>query len=419
MTAQSRPVPRRVPPFPKREPSLAPGLPRSLQHWLSRALVGGPLRWDPDLRAQMVDALWEPDQPAAALVDWMFAFGPKEAKAMFECALERGIDAVPDAPAELRAFFAVIDRRPAWVDMARVRRGAEATNALGTSALYIGRDVLIMGGYLLAGFNEPLMMTGALHKGSGRRFAETASWAIDTASPGGMERFGAGFKSTVRVRLIHGLVNRALARDPEWDSAQWGLPINQTDMLATIGGIALTAFFARLMGVPVSRDECEAGVHLACYAAWLLGVKDAFLFHSMHQCLQLLMHAASTHPRGGESARLLARSLAAEPLTRHYARLPSLRRRYEHAKHLSISRFLVGKKGLDKLGVPAVAPWYPLLTIPGRFAWQAVHRLIPGGYARLVRRGRREQLELLATFHQGARSAGGMLKPDASHPAYV
>ncbi|WP_394846204.1 DUF2236 domain-containing protein [Pendulispora brunnea] len=412
-------VPRRVPPFPRREPALISGLPRALHDRIMHAVVGGPVHWDAALRERMIDGLWERDEPMGRLVDWMFATDAKQGKALFEQALEQGIESVPDAPEELRAFFARIDRRPKWVDMAKVRRGARAVNAIGPMAVYIGRDMSIMGGYLLAGFNEQLMMTGALHKGSGRRFAETATWGADTVSPDGLERFGAGFKSTIRVRMVHALVNRALERNPKWDAAMWGLPINQTDMLATILGIALVAFASRLLGVPITRDECDAVIHHGRYVAWLLGVKDEFLFDSVHDAIRLLMHAVSTHPRGGESARLLAQSLAAEPLTRHYAHFQWLRRRFEHSKHLSMSRFLVGKKGLAKLGVPTILPWYPMLTIPGRFVWQAVHRALPGGYRRLIERGRQEQLRLIEIFHEGARSAGGIIKPDTSHPAHV
>ncbi|WP_394835683.1 DUF2236 domain-containing protein [Pendulispora rubella] len=383
------------------------------------AVVGGPIHWDLALRERMIDGLWERDAPMAHLVEWMFTSGGKASKALFEQALERGIESVPNAPDELRAFFARIDRRPEWVDMAKVRRGARAINAIGKVAIYIARDLFMMGGYLLAGFNEQLMMTGALHKGSGKRFAETASWASDTVAPDGLERFGAGFKSTIRVRMVHALVNRAIERNPQWDSDMWGLPINQTDMLATILGTALVGFTGRLLGVPVTRDECDAVIHYGRYLAWIIGVKDDFLFDSTHEGIRFLMHATSTHPRGGESARALARSLAVEPLTRHYGQFEWLRRRYEHSKHLSMSRFLVGKKGLAKLGLPAIPPWYPVLTIPGRFVWQAVHRAMPGGYGRLVERGRREQLRLIAIFHEGARSAGGIIQPDPSHPAHV
>ena len=62
----------------------------------------------------------------------------------------------------------------------------------------LARDLILMGGYLLSGLNEPLVMTGALNKGTGRRFAETMSWAMDIYAPDGMERFGIGFKSALR-----------------------------------------------------------------------------------------------------------------------------------------------------------------------------------------------------------------------------
>lgn len=51
-----------------------------------------------------------------ALVDWMYAAGPRKARGMIETALERGVAAVPNAPDELKAFFKTVDNPPAWLD---------------------------------------------------------------------------------------------------------------------------------------------------------------------------------------------------------------------------------------------------------------------------------------------------------------
>lgn len=417
-----RPVPGRVPPFPKSgvSPFLHSLIPSQLPNWLKERILGASTQLDPKRYEDMIQGLWEGDPAMDKVVEWMFATGAKQGKQLFDQALEHGIDSIPDTPAELREFFAIIDQRPDWVNMSRVRKGARAMNTTGEVFHYLVRDLALMGGYLLSGLNEPLVMTGALNKGTGRRFAETQSWAMDIYSPNGMERFGAGFKSTIHVRMIHALVRRNLQRKPEWDLERFGLPISQTDMLATILVSVILGLASRALGVPMTSSESEDIVHHGRYVAWLIGVKDDFLFDSAAEGLSLLLHSASTQPRGDETSRIMAQSLAAEPLTRHYERFQYLRRRIEHSKHLGISRLFLSKRTLDKLGVPSnVLPWYPLLTIAPRLASQTLHRLVPGGYRRLSEQGYKEQMRMLQVFQAGAKSAAGIIKPDAQHPAHV
>ncbi len=419
---QRHPVPGRVPPFPANgiPPFIYSLLPPQMPVWLMEKVLGGPVRMDHDLWEEMVQGLSEGDEPMDRVVDWLFRFGPRQAKAMFDQALDHGIETVPDAPQELRDFFALIDRQPEWLDMAEVRRGARAVNTTGEAVHYLARDFFLMGAYLLSGFNEPLVMTGALSKGTGKRFAETQSWTMDIYSPNGMERFGAGFKSTIRVRMIHALVRRNLQRKPQWDFEHLAVPISQTDMLTTILTTLLLGLGSRALGVPMTTRETDAIAHHGRYAAWLMGVKEPWLFQSTAEGIRLLMHSASTQPRGEETSRIMAQSLAAEPLTRHYPHFQSLRRRIEHSRHLGISRLFLSKKTLDKLGVPSdVLPWYPLLTIAPRFAWHTAHRLVPGGYERLAEIGLKKQMKMLEVFHAGAKSAAGLIQPDQEHPAHI
>ena len=96
---------------------------RSLLGILRLAASGDP---EPDAARwrAMGESLMRGDPPADRLVEWMFAGDMKLTRPLFERALERGIKAVPDAPAPLREFFERVERRPHWVDMALVEEGA-------------------------------------------------------------------------------------------------------------------------------------------------------------------------------------------------------------------------------------------------------------------------------------------------------
>lgn len=80
----------------------------------------------------------------------------------------------------------------------------------------------MMVGYLFPGFNQPLMLTGALNKQAGTRLAETTKWWVDITEERGLERLHAGFTSTIYVRFIHALVRHQLPKGKDWDFATWG-----------------------------------------------------------------------------------------------------------------------------------------------------------------------------------------------------
>lgn len=351
-------------------------------------------------------ALWERmgrdfmrgDEPIDQLVEWMAANGPRETRALFEQALERGIDSMPDAPEPLRAFFAIIDTPPHWLDRGAVERGAELHRRAGTHATFGGRDVALVGGYQASAFNKTLLLTGALEKGPARRFAETLRWALDCTAAHGMERFEAGFKSTVRVRLIHALVRRHVQRLPEWRMQEWGLPINQPDMAATLlGALVVPLLVARVMGMPQTRRERDAAVHLARYVGWLMGVEEDWLPNDENEALTLLTQILLSISNPDETSAQMARPMADEPLGRPYHRFAWLRRRIDRSKHLSISRLFLGRRGMRHLGLPdGVLPWYPLVVMPFNLGYHLVTRLVPGGRARAATRGRRAQERFLA-----------------------
>lgn len=194
------------------------------------------------------------DEPMDRLVAWMAEVGMAQTRPLFERALSDGIATVPDAPQPLREFFETYEARPDWVDPDTVRKGQRALRRGGADGMYVARDVSLLGGYQFSGFNKTLLRTGALEKGSNKRFAETMQWAMDVISEDGLEPLGLGYRSTIRVRLIHSLVRRHVSAMPDWRADEWGLPINQTDMAATlVGALVAPAVGVAAWGGPLAR----------------------------------------------------------------------------------------------------------------------------------------------------------------------
>jgi hypothetical protein len=353
------------------------------------------------------EALTHGDAVADRLVSWMYQAGMQTAHPLFERALNHGIASVADAPAPLREFFEVCERRPAWLDDDLLEQGARVFQQAGMSAYYVLRDVALMGGYQAAGFNKTLILTGALKGRASRRVAETMKWTSDVTATGGMARFADGFKSTVHVRLVHAMIRRRVRGLPEWDEQAWGLPVNQTDMAATYLGFSVVLLLGlRVMGMPVTRAQGHAVMHLWCYACWLMGVDEQWLRHDEASGRKLLFQMLLTQLPPDQTSRQLGRALMDETLQLPYPQLRALRVRFEQARHLSVTRLFVGQRGMRALGLPRfVLPWYPLLSAPFTLFWHSLHRLTPAGRERLARVGRKAQDDILQLHF-------GMLKPD-------
>lgn len=393
------PIPSRVRPFSQTRIKAGP--------W-RRWLLGrdpSPSRAEYDAVAA---ALGHGDPPMDALVAWMTS-GVPDARRLFRQAVDQGLDSIPNPPEPLRAFFRIVEAEPAWLDRRLLEEGCAFIQRAGMAGPYVLRDVALMGGYLLSGFNQALVMTGALNKDASARLAETGQWWIECTEGGGLERFGAGFRSTLQVRLVHAMVRRHLSRSPEWKAEQWGLPINQIDMVATYLGFCVVMLAGlRLMGIPVTSRESRAVMHLWTYASWLMGVDERWLVRRERDGALLLGHALMTQSRPDWTSQELGRALSLEPLARTYPRFADLQRKLAYQKHLSVSRYFLGPKKMRQLGLPDhVSAWFPLLTALPRCLSYLAQRAIPGLRAGHSARGRAaQQAELRRMFGDSARRVG-------------
>lgn len=412
MTAAAivRPAPRRARPFEKTHTKT----PLWQRLWLGREI--SPTREE---HAAMVDELWNGDAEMDRLLDWLYTHEPKQGRALFNRALEHGIDSVPDAPEPLQRFFRLVEQRPAWVEPELLDEAVRFMHRTGLAAPYVLRDLGLMGGYMLSGFNKTLVLTGALNNGASARIAETGKWWIDCTETDGMRRGGPGYKSTLHVRLVHALVRRNLQKRPDWDSSEWGLPVSQVDMIATyLAFCVVTLGGLRLLGIPVTPRESKAMMHFWSYVCWLMGVDEKWLAFTEGRGVVLLYHTLMTQSRTDETSRELANALAQEPLERHFPQFEEIRRKLAYHQHLSVSRYFLGKDKMERLGLPSgELPWFPLLTLGPRFALYTGQRLLPMLREGQEARGRKAQVDALASMF-GDREQG-IIKPGEHHPAHT
>lgn len=398
-----------------------------LPDWLSRLVFSAPLAPTPAEWQAVSDGVQQGDPLMDAVVDWMFEAGPRQAKPLFDRALQQGIASIDNPPAPLKAFFDHIEQPPAWLQPELLDKGALVSHLGGNVGFFVLRDMALMGGYVyFNSMNQTLAASGALGKQTSQRLGETGKWLNDVTEPGGMSRFGEGFTTTVRVRLVHALVRRNLQRKPDWNLQRWGVPINQIDMQATylaFGPVSLLG--ARLFGVPVLPSQSAAFMHLWRYVGWLMGVDETRLAITERDGLRKLYHTFLTHRLPDEKVGLLGAALRDEPLERPMPDLDAgslkakWRRWFTYQQHLSNSSLILLPRHRRQLGLPLwILPWYPALSAPLRFVklgWLQLR----GGEAleRYRQKARQQQRDLLQTYFGNA--APDIIQPGARHPAHL
>lgn len=219
------------------------------------------------------------DRTADAYAALMPEYGFRKLVSMLDKACDEGIDAVEDAPDELKAFIAEMEIIPEWLDRDMINEGARQD-----LLQYVHVAPLALRGGLLATFinkysARPMAMTGTLSGDkSAKRSFETASFFGSTIMPGALERFGAGFKASAKVRLMHSMVRLNLMRSNSWDSKVYGIPIPQVDQMpAGMFGMYLMSLSVLNSGREEFTPEERARVELYRYRCYLLGLPEDLL----------------------------------------------------------------------------------------------------------------------------------------------
>jgi hypothetical protein len=312
------------------------------------------------------------------------------ARGLFDVALERGIDAIPDAPPPLRALFVEVDRDPPWLDRALLRVATDAMLRMGVATTYALGFGSLMSGYLSAGGVKPLAATGALTRMARRRLAETNKFVCDVMTSGHCSRFSVGWKTTLRVRIMHAVLRKRLGESPTWRDDAWGTPINQHDMAGTnlqFSVVYIAALAA--LGHLLSHEERDALMHLWRYIGSLIGVRADLLATSFAEGLELLWMYTLTEEGPDEDSRALAKALVGAFQGRLPGRAGTIVGTIEGGFLVGYSRFILGKRASDGLLLPDTAWKYaPLVVLPARVAVESLRRRVPGSRARAVDRGR-------------------------------
>ncbi|HEY3815923.1 MAG TPA: oxygenase MpaB family protein [Polyangiaceae bacterium] len=178
---------------------------------------------------------------------------------------------------------------------------------------------------------------------------------------------GEGWRLTVHVRAMHALVNASF--EPRWDTARWGLPINQADLAGTLGLFDGTLIMGcRGLGVRIGDREARALMHLRRWTGHLLGVHEDFLTDDESERHRLGYHVLLAQAGITDAGPQLAQAIVAAQRTRNYSGWPRAlqgpRAWYEKERMLSMLTTFLGIESMRDLGLPLRRPWAFAYLLP-------------------------------------------------------
>jgi hypothetical protein len=270
-----------------------------------------------------------------------------------ETAIDRAIAGERTGLPGLDALSAQLHERPFWLDVRRAEEGGELIRRSG----FFGGVVLafksLMSAYCAPAGNKPLTFSARLEEDTQRRLGETGRFMDAVCQPAGLLPGSPGFRATFRVRLVHAQVRRMLLRSDKWDSARWGVPINQFDMAATgllFGHVLVLGL--RQMGFRVSDREHGAAVHLWRAVSWQLGVEDELLAATPAEADALWSIIGETQGEPDEDSRKLAWAIIRGPERDARTAFQERVAPFAVQLNLAFTRLLVGTERAEALGLP-------------------------------------------------------------------
>ena len=312
---------------------------------------------------------------------------------LIDQALNNGIESIENPPQSLVQLFAEADNIPQWLDADLLKTGAQFCQRAGASALIVLRNYCLMGGYDSSAINKPLIYTQALKKGAAKRMAETVEFWVNVTGQNAMQRNAIGFKSAIKVRLMHAYARAAIQKTPGWNNDLWGIPINQGDMVATNLGFSLVFIEGlKRLGIKRTEKEIKGVLHLWKYIGYLLGISAEMLPDTEKEAIESLYKWTITQSAADEDTKALAEALVLEPLTASFPKYLWQKKLLIKA-HLAYSHYFLGERACTTMALPDTRlKYYPYVVA---FINSAVGFFIPRQISVTTGRKRQEIIKTL------------------------
>ena len=277
---------------------------------------------------------------------------------------------------------------PEWYDPKLAQIGAIAYRRYPLMLIWLLRNVALMAGYSIPALSLPLIQTGALMHDALPRLMRTYAYILavsEHSQLGSANKKTAhikspitqvlaigseGWRHSIKVRQVHTLVRQKLLNgkltvandlipqadqhhnpDGSWNTDYWGVPINQTDMIATHLQFSLLIMRGlQVLGARISKEEAKGILQLWNLASYWMGVDLERLPKDEAAAWEWLYTYLSIQQLDFKMGRPLAKAL--HDLPRQIMGEDNRRGRFVEMVNASVTRTLVGDDIGDGLDLP-------------------------------------------------------------------
>jgi len=328
--------------------------------------------------------------------DIYFTKNFREASKEIEEYIRKGISENKNIPESARQMFSQTETVPEWLDYGLLKSGAELCMRANLDSLISLRDYCLMGGYDFAYLNKPLIITEALKKGAVKRLSETLDFWVNVTRYNALELHHKGYEFAIKTRLIHSYARLSIRKHYQnWDTENWGEPINSWDMMATYIGFSLVFLHSlHKLGNTFSLEEEKGLFHLWKYVGYLLGIPEKLLPDNKKQAAEFFYMWTSIQPSADKDSVLLAHSLLNESLENPILKYKFQRKNLRYL-HISCTWFLLDDEVCKRLQIPEVS---------NRNAFPVTKKMINKIYNKIVsrdlriRKGNKDQMKVLTDY---------------------
>lgn len=349
-----------------------------------------------------------------AVADELIANGIRFAKPLQQALLTQSIPSHLQHNPHFLALTEQFSQHPDWFDPQLAEIGAQAYRRYPLMLIWLLRNVALMAGYSIPALSLPLLQTGALTHDALPRLMRTYAYILAVSEYPAINgaqcvlAIGSeGWRQSIRVRQIHTIVRQGLLKgqfkaqsvkdtseglatidshqqtDGCWNSDYWGIPINQTDMVATHLQFSLLIMRGlRLLGARISEEEAEGILHLWTMASYWMGVDLQRLPQDETACWAWLYTYLSIQQLDFEMGKPLAQAL--HDLPRQIMGEDNRKGRFVELVNASVTRTLVGDDIGDGLALPKSRLRFGVLsTVPILFGLDSARQFSPQVGAKL------------------------------------
>ena len=230
-----------------------------------------------------------------------------------------------DKHEKLRQLWDEVNNVPEWIDWDQIARGQEVFYRYGGATLTGLAYQSLLGGMGANRVVEVLARTGGFGvKVARHRLFETTQHILEcTKSLESIKPGGAGFASSIRVRLLHAAVRQRImklekSRPGYYNVEKYGVPINDLDCIATIGTFSATIIWLSLprQGIWLRQQEIDDYIALWRLVAHYTGTPTEY-FETPEKAKAMMESLLMNEINPTETSKILAaniiRCLEAQP----------------------------------------------------------------------------------------------------------